>query len=94
MFFLETMQTDKISGQSITICCMVGSAFAMCGLILAYHCYVVCQRIEAIKRLILRVVSSLKGPQNRALTNDDRFEATVTRGELSLTHRYCTPLTT
>ncbi len=30
---------------------MVGSAFAMCGLILVYHCYVVCQRIEAIKRL-------------------------------------------
>ncbi len=69
--FLQSSQTDKISGQSITICCMVGSAFAMCGLILAYHCYVVCQRIEAIKRLTSRVVSSLKGPRNRALTNDD-----------------------
>ncbi len=69
--FLQSNQTDKISGQSITICCMVGSAFAMCGLILAYHCYVVCQRIEAIKRLTSRVVSSLKGPRNRALTNDD-----------------------
>ncbi|XP_064388884.1 uncharacterized protein LOC135336937 [Halichondria panicea] len=68
--FLQSNQTDKISGQSITICCMVGSAFAMC-LILAYHCYVMCQRIEAIKRLTSRVVSSLKGPQNRALTNDD-----------------------
>ncbi|XP_064388819.1 uncharacterized protein LOC135336882 [Halichondria panicea] len=68
--FLQSNQTDKISGQSITICCMVGSAFAMC-LILAYHCYVVCQRIEAIKRLTSRIVSSLKGPRNRALTNDD-----------------------
>ena len=71
LLFLQTNQSDKISGQSITICCMVGSAFAMCGLILVYHCYVVCQRIEAIKRLTSRVVSSLKGPQNRALTNDD-----------------------
>ena len=69
--FLQSNQTDKISGQSITICCMVGSAFVMCGLILAYHCYVMCQRIEAIKRLTSRVVSSLKGPRNRALTNDD-----------------------
>ena len=50
---------------------MVGSAFAMCGLILAYHCYVVCQRIEAIKRLKSRFISFLKGPRNRALTNDD-----------------------
>ena len=69
--FLQSNQTDKISGQSITICCMVGSAFAMCGLILVYHCYVVCQRIEAIKRLTSRVVSSLKRPRNRAQTNDD-----------------------
>ncbi len=50
---------------------MVGSAFAMCGLILAYHCYVVCQKIEFIKRLTSRVVSFLKRPRNRVLTNDD-----------------------
>ncbi len=67
LFLHASKQTDKIKGQNIAICCMVGSALAITMFILAYHCYAVCLKTKVVQKLTVRV----KGTRNRDLGTDN-----------------------
>ncbi|XP_064399501.1 uncharacterized protein LOC135345963 [Halichondria panicea] len=61
--FLLSNKTHKIKGQAILTSCMVGSAFAVCLLILIYHCYNFCLKYPAFKKLIKRAGALSSKPQ-------------------------------
>ncbi len=67
LFLQATKQPDRIKGQNIAICCLVGSSLAITMFILAYHCYVVCLKTKAVKKLTLRV----KKTKKRVLQTDN-----------------------
>ncbi len=64
-----TKQADKVNGQNIAVCCLVGSALAMTIFILAYRCYIACLRTQTVKKLTLRI----KGAKNRVLQTADNY---------------------
>ncbi len=61
--FLLSNKTHKMKGQAIITSCMVGSAFAVCLLILIDHCYSFCLKYPAFKKLIKRAGALSSKPQ-------------------------------